>query len=115
MAADSASAIPIARCGGSSACSNFLPTNSGANHREDAYGHEDQLSAAGRVPAAGYLAKAGRAKAPGVVVIQEWWGLQDQIKGICDRFALAGYEALAPTSTPARSFPITTPMQPAAR
>jgi len=46
--------------------------------------------------AAGYLAKAGRAKAPGVVVIQEWWGLQDQIKGICDRFALAGYEALAP-------------------
>jgi carboxymethylenebutenolidase len=44
----------------------------------------------------GYLAKAGRANAPGVVVIQEWWGLQDQIKGICDRFALAGYEALAP-------------------
>jgi carboxymethylenebutenolidase len=29
-------------------------------------------------------------------VIQEWWGLQDQIKGICDRFALAGYDALAP-------------------
>jgi carboxymethylenebutenolidase len=46
--------------------------------------------------ASGYLAKAGRARAPGVVVIQEWWGLQDQIKGICDRFALAGYEALAP-------------------
>ena len=44
----------------------------------------------------GYLAKAGKAKAPGVVVIQEWWGLQDQIKGICDRLALAGYEALAP-------------------
>ena len=34
--------------------------------------------------ASGYLAKAGRAKAPGVVVIQEWWGLQEQIKGICD-------------------------------
>src|SRR5262245_831750 len=46
--------------------------------------------------ASGYLAKPGRADAPGVVVIQEWWGLQDQIKGICDRFALAGYEALAP-------------------
>lgn len=46
--------------------------------------------------AAGYLAKTGRANAPGVVVIQEWWGLQDQIKGVCDRFALAGYEALAP-------------------
>jgi len=46
--------------------------------------------------AAGYLAKPARANAPGIVVIQEWWGLQDQIRGICDRFALAGYEALAP-------------------
>jgi carboxymethylenebutenolidase len=46
--------------------------------------------------AEGYLAKAGRANAPGVVVIQEWWGLQDQIRGICDRYALAGYDALAP-------------------
>jgi carboxymethylenebutenolidase len=46
--------------------------------------------------ATGYLAKAGEANAPGVVVIQEWWGLQDQIRGICDRLALAGYEALAP-------------------
>ena len=44
----------------------------------------------------GYLAKAGAANAPGVVVVQEWWGLQDQIQGICDRFALAGYHALAP-------------------
>lgn len=44
----------------------------------------------------GYLASAGKANAPGVVVIQEWWGLQDQIKGMCDRFALAGYDALAP-------------------
>jgi carboxymethylenebutenolidase len=46
--------------------------------------------------AEGYLAQAGRARAPGVVVIQEWWGLQEQIKGICDRLALAGYDALAP-------------------
>ena len=46
--------------------------------------------------AEGYLAPAGRARAPGVVVIQEWWGLQDQIKAICDRLALAGYDALAP-------------------
>jgi len=44
----------------------------------------------------GYLAKPGRAKAPGIVVIQEWWGVQDQIKGMCERFAAAGYEALAP-------------------
>ncbi len=46
--------------------------------------------------ATGYLAKAGAVNAPGVVVIQEWWGLQDQIRGICDRLALSGYEALAP-------------------
>lgn len=44
----------------------------------------------------GYLALAERGNAPGVVVIQEWWGLQEQIKGICDRFALAGFDALAP-------------------
>lgn len=46
--------------------------------------------------AEGYLAKTGQAAAPGVVVIQEWWGLQDQIRGICDRLALSGYDALAP-------------------
>lgn len=44
----------------------------------------------------GYLAKAAAAQAPAVIVVPEWWGLQDQIKGICDRFAAAGYEALAP-------------------
>jgi carboxymethylenebutenolidase len=46
--------------------------------------------------ASGYLAKPGDAAAPAIIVIQEWWGLQDQIKGICDRLARAGYEALAP-------------------
>lgn len=46
--------------------------------------------------ATGYLAKAGRDHAPGIVVIQEWWGLSDHIKGMCDRLALAGYDALAP-------------------
>jgi len=44
----------------------------------------------------GYLANAARGDAPGVVVIQEWWGLQEQIKAMCDRFALAGFDALAP-------------------
>src|SRR5262249_61816484 len=46
--------------------------------------------------ATGYLANAARGDAPGVVVIQEWWGLQDQIKGMCDRFARAGFDARAP-------------------
>jgi carboxymethylenebutenolidase len=43
----------------------------------------------------GYLATAGQDR-PGVVVIQEWWGLNDQICGVADRFARAGYNALAP-------------------
>ncbi len=43
----------------------------------------------------GYAAEAGKGK-PGIVVIQEWWGLNDQICGVADRFARAGYNALAP-------------------
>jgi len=46
--------------------------------------------------AQGYLAEAKAAAAPGVVVIQEWWGLQGQIKSVCDRLAEAGFHALAP-------------------
>src|SRR5688572_27133400 len=45
----------------------------------------------------GYLAEPAQgAEAPGVVVIQEWWGLNDQIKGVAERFAKAGYRALVP-------------------
>jgi carboxymethylenebutenolidase len=43
----------------------------------------------------GYFAQAGAGR-PGIVVIQEWWGLNDQICGVADRFARAGYNALAP-------------------
>ena len=43
----------------------------------------------------GYLAKPA-GKGPGVVVIQEWWGLNDNIKSIADRFAAEGLVALAP-------------------
>ena len=43
----------------------------------------------------GFSAIAGQGR-PGVVVIQEWWGLNDQICGVADRFARAGYNALAP-------------------
>ena len=46
--------------------------------------------------ASGYLANAARGDAPGLVVIQEWWGLQEQVKAMTDRFALAGFDALAP-------------------
>ncbi len=48
------------------------------------------------ITASGYLARASGGTGKGVVVIQEWWGLNDNIKGIADRFAAAGYTALAP-------------------
>lgn len=43
----------------------------------------------------GYLALPGD-KGPGVVVIQEWWGLVPHIKDVCERFASEGFVALAP-------------------
>lgn len=41
----------------------------------------------------GYLADGG---GPGVIVIQEWWGLVPHIKNVADRFAAEGFTALAP-------------------
>jgi carboxymethylenebutenolidase len=44
----------------------------------------------------GYLAVPASGRGPGVIVIQEWWGLVPHIKAVCDRFAAAGFSALAP-------------------
>lgn len=44
----------------------------------------------------GYLAVPGSGSGPGVLVIQEWWGLNQQIKEVCDRLAGDGFVALAP-------------------
>ncbi|PYS50486.1 MAG: carboxymethylenebutenolidase [Acidobacteria bacterium] len=45
----------------------------------------------------GYYAEPAKdSKAAGVVVIQEWWGLNDQIKGVANRLADTGYRALVP-------------------
>ena len=44
----------------------------------------------------GYLATPKQGNGPGVIVIQEWWGLVDHIKDVCDRFADEGFVALAP-------------------
>src|SRR5436305_10442040 len=46
--------------------------------------------------AQGYLAESKNPKGPSVVVIQEWWGLQGQIKAVCDNLAQSGFTALAP-------------------
>ena len=44
----------------------------------------------------GYLAEPASGSGPGVVVIQEWWGLTSHIASIADRLAAAGFVALAP-------------------
>lgn len=44
----------------------------------------------------GYLAEPASGHGPGVLVIQEWWGLVDAIRDVCDRLARAGFVALAP-------------------
>jgi carboxymethylenebutenolidase len=44
----------------------------------------------------GYLATPASGSGPGVIVIQEWWGLDDHIAGIADRLAAEGFVALAP-------------------
>src|SRR6266478_6447100 len=46
--------------------------------------------------ASGYLSLPATGKGPGVIVIQEWWGLVPHIKDVCDRFAAEGFVALAP-------------------
>ena len=44
----------------------------------------------------GYLATPASGKGPGLLVIQEWWGLVGHVKNVCDRFAAEGFTALAP-------------------
>ena len=44
----------------------------------------------------GYLATPATGKGPGVLVIQEWWGLVRHVKHVADRFAAEGFTALAP-------------------
>jgi len=47
--------------------------------------------------AAGYVARPDdQVRHPGVIVIQEWWSINDNIKEICRRFAAAGFVVLAP-------------------
>lgn len=44
----------------------------------------------------GYLAQPASGKGRGVLVLHPWWGLNDTIKGVCDRLAGEGYTAFAP-------------------
>jgi carboxymethylenebutenolidase len=46
--------------------------------------------------ASGYLVKPSAGSGPGVLVIQEWWGLDSGIKEMAERLGKAGFVALAP-------------------
>ena len=46
--------------------------------------------------APGYLAEPESGGGPGVIVLQEWWGMDDSVRRYCDRFAEEGFLALAP-------------------
>jgi carboxymethylenebutenolidase len=50
----------------------------------------------GGTGARGYLAVPELGSGPGILVVQEWWGLVPQITAICDRLATEGFVALAP-------------------
>ena len=63
-----------------------MPTNPHQNVTFPSNGHQ----------AHGYLAVPETGSGPGLIVIQEWWGLVDHIKDVCDRFAQRGFVALAP-------------------
>lgn len=52
--------------------------------------------ASGAGTAQGYLAVPDQPNGKALIVVQEWWGLMDEIKGIADRYAKAGFFALVP-------------------
>lgn len=45
---------------------------------------------------AGYVSAPATGRGPGILVLQEWWGLVPQIRSVCDRLARQGFVALAP-------------------
>ena len=55
-------------------------------------GRDIEIDGAGRA----YRAVPASGEGPGVLVLQEWWGLVDHIRDVCDRLARAGFVAVAP-------------------
>jgi len=55
-----------------------------------------EFEAGGRTARGHLVAPENGGKRPGLIVIQEWWGLNDHIKDIASRFAGEGYVVLAP-------------------
>src|SRR3989338_6466916 len=75
------------------------------------------FSGDGGITMRGFLARPSQttAAAPAVIVIHEWWGLNAHIQDIAQRFAKAGYVALAPDLSSRLGHPVTTDAQEAAK
>ncbi|MDR7300449.1 dienelactone hydrolase family protein [Haloactinomyces albus] len=58
--------------------------------------HQNVTFASNGGSAHGYLTLPPSGRGPGVLVIQEWWGLTDHIADVTERFAAEGFVALAP-------------------
>lgn len=58
--------------------------------------HQNVTFPSAGTTAHGYLALPPAGSGPGVIVIQEWWGLTDHIADVADRLAAEGFVALAP-------------------
>jgi carboxymethylenebutenolidase len=67
-----------------------LPKSTGAP------AHQNVTFSSAGTTAHGYLALPPSGQGPGVIVIQEWWGLTDHIANVTDRLAAEGFVALAP-------------------
>ncbi len=63
---------------------------------EDSPARQNTTFPSGSGQAHGYLALPASGSGPGVIVIQEWWGLTEHIAGVADRLAAEGFVALAP-------------------
>ena len=59
---------------------------------EERAGREIEFASDGE-QAKGYLSLPASGRGPGVIVIQEWWGLVPHITDVCDRYAAAGFVA----------------------
>src|SRR5688572_11805878 len=84
-----------------------VPVSPGRNERVPGFDHPGALHRVGRMAittqtvefpsnggtASGYLAVPETGSGPGVVVVQEWWGLDPSIKIMVDRLAEAGFVA----------------------
>src|SRR5262249_41119055 len=63
-------------------------------HKEPQMPDIEFATSSGTTP--GYLATPVSGSGPATIVLQEWWGLDESVRSICDRFAAEGFCALAP-------------------